>query len=126
MGSSTRGVITAALSAVLAVAAWWHWPLVGLIALLIVLLASGWPRLVTLPVTVGPGIVIALCGLASLAVVELTGSVNGVAGRSEEHTAEPLSRGQLVCRRRPRQEESVAGNVTGSVIAASAALWPAL
>lgn len=126
MGSSTRGVLTAALSAVLAVAAWWHWPLVGLIALLIVLLATGWPRLVTLPVTVGPGIVIALCGLASLAVVELTGSVNGVAAVVGLAVAAAFIQEMLRRDGRPRLVESVAGTVTGSVIAASAALWPAL
>lgn len=122
MGSSTRGVLTAALSAVLAAAAWWHWPLVGLIALLVVLLASGWPRLVALPVTVGPGIVIAVCGLASLAVVELTGSVNGVAAVVGLAVAVAFVQEMLRRDGRPRLVESVAGTVTGSVIAASAAL----
>ena len=125
-GSSTRGVVTAALAAVLAVCALWHWPTLVVVAAAIAVVAGGWPRLVDLPVRLGPGAVTALCGLGSLAVVAVTDAVDGVAvvvglGVAAAFVAEMLRRDG-----RPRLVESVAGTVTGCVIAASAAMWPAL
>jgi len=126
MGGSTRGVVTAALTAVLAVSAMWHWPMVVVVALSIVVLAGGWPRLLDLPVITGPGVVIALSGLASLAVVTLTGSVDAVTVVVGLAVAAAFVQEMLRRDGRPRLVESVAGTVAGSVVAASAALWPAL
>lgn len=126
MGSSTRGVLTAALTAGLAVSALWHWPLVGAVTVLVVIFAAGWPRLVDLPVEIGPGVVIALCGFGSLAVVEITGDIGGVAVVVGLAVAAAFVQEMLRRDGRPRLVESVAGTVTGSVVAASAAMWPAL
>ncbi|WP_413451989.1 hypothetical protein AA0Y32_13225 [Georgenia phoenicis] len=126
MGSSTRGVVTAVLAAVLALSAMTYWPLVVVAALAILLVAGGWPRLVALPVTTGPGIVIALSGLAALAVVAVTGSVNGVAVVLGLAVAGSFVQEMLRRDGRPRLVESVAGTVTGCVVAGSAAMWPAL
>lgn len=126
MGGSTRGVVTAVLTAVLAVSAMWYWPMVVVAALAVVVLAGGWPRLIGLPVTVGPGIVIALTGLAALAVVTITGAVDGVAIVVGLAVAAAFVQEMLRRDGRPRLVESVAGTVAGSVVAASAALWPAL
>ncbi len=126
MGSSTRGVVTAALAAVLALSAMWHWPLLVVTALATLLVAGGWPRLAGLPVTTGPGIVIAGTGLASLAVVAVTGSVDGVAVVLGLAVAGSFVQEMLRRDGRPRLVESVAGTVTGCVVAGSAAMWPAL
>ena len=126
MGGSTRGVVTAVLTAVLAVSAMWYWPMVVVAALAMVVLAGGWPRLIGLPVTVGPGVVIAVTGLAALAVVTITGSVDGVAIVVGLAVAAAFVQEMLRRDGRPRLVESVAGTVAGSVVAASAALWPAL
>src|SRR5690606_16214068 len=126
MGRSTRGVVTAVLTAVLAVSAMWHWPMIVVVALAVGVLAGGWPRLVGLPVIVGPGVVIALSGLASLAVVTLTGAVDGVTVVVGLAVAAAFVQEMLRRDGRPRLVESVAGTVTGAVVAASAGLWPAL
>ncbi len=126
MGSSTRAVVTAALTAVLAVAAVRHWPVFVVVGLAIVVVAAGWPRLIALPVAVGPGIVVALCGLAALAVVALTGTVDGVAIVLGLAVAAAFVQEMLRRDGRPRLVESVAGTVTGCVVVASAAMWPAL
>lgn len=126
MGSSTRAVVTAVVAAVLAVSALWHWPMVAVVVLTVAVLAGGWPRLVSLPVTTGPGIVIALCGLGSLAVVAVTESVDGVAVVVGLGVAAAFVQEMLRRDGRPRLVESVAGTVAGSAVAASAALWPAL
>ncbi len=126
MGSTTRAVVTAVLAAVLAVCALWHTPLVVAAALTVGLLAAGWPRLVSLPVTTGPGVVIALCGLASLAVVVVTGSVDGVAVVVGLGVATAFVQEMLRRDGRPRLVESVAGSFAGSTASVSAAMWPAL
>lgn len=126
MGSSTRGVVTAALAAVLGVSAMWHWPLLVVVALSTLLVAAGWPRLAGLPVTTGPGTVIAATGLASLAVVAVTGSIDGVAVVLGLAVAGSFVQEMLRRDGRPRLVESVAGTVTGCVVAGSAAMWPAL
>ncbi|WP_324649409.1 hypothetical protein [Georgenia sp. H159] len=126
MGASTRAVVTAVLAAALAVGAMWHWPVLVVVAALVGVVAGGWPRLISLPVTVGPGVVIALCGLGALAVVVLTESVDGVAVVLGLAVAAAFVQEMLRRDGRPRLVESVAGTVTGSVVAASAAMWPAL
>src|SRR5699024_10844647 len=79
MGGSTRAVVTAVLTAVIAVSALWPWPLFVVLAAAIGLVAAGWPPLISLPGTAAPGVFIALCGLSSLAVVVVTDSADGVA-----------------------------------------------
>ncbi|PYF99495.1 hypothetical protein SAMN05216184_1067 [Georgenia satyanarayanai] len=126
MGSSTRGVATAALAAVLALSGMWHWPLLVVVGLTTLLVAAGWPRLAGLPVTTGPGIVIAATGVAALAVVAGTGSVDGVAVVLGLAVAGSFLQEMLRRDGRPRLVESVAATVTGCVVAGSAAMWPAL
>ncbi|MEE6273568.1 hypothetical protein [Georgenia wangjunii] len=127
MGSSTRGVVTAALSAVLALAAAFSHPLLVVVVALAVLgFAAGWPRLVGLPTYRGSSAVIAVSGLAACAVVELTTSMRDVAVVLALSVIAAFVHQMLRRDGRPRLVESVAGVVTGAVIVASATGWMAI
>lgn len=70
MSRSTRAVVTAALAALVAVAA--HLgevPLVATLAVLAIAFAAGWPALVELPWPGGARMVVAIVGLGALAAV---------------------------------------------------------
>lgn len=125
---TNRGVVTAVLTTGLALAAVARqaYLVPALLAVAIVVFATGWPRLVGLPVVRGPGIVIALAGLASLGLVTWRGELGIVApvvGLTvlAAFVAEMLRRDG-----RPRLVESVAGTVTGAVIVVAAVGWVAI
>ena len=133
---TSRAVTTAALAAIVAVAAFLptvealsgagEWPIVVAIALVVLVLAVGWPALLRLPDRVGSSTVIALVGL---------GAVVGVAGtHGHPHLRNlpiVIALGVLLAfvnelaRRdgRPRMVDSVTGTVAGMVVAGAAAGW---
>lgn len=122
MGSSTRGVVTAALTALLALASVWHLPMAAVVLVAAFVFAAGWPRLVGMPTATIPRVIIALTAVASIAVVVLgrVGDLVVVLGLAVAVTfiGEMLRRDG-----RPRLVESVAGTVAGSAIVASGAAW---
>lgn len=70
---STRAVLTAVLSAVVAVAAYLGMvPLIVAVTLLVVAFAFGWSHLLRLPAVGGSSLVVVLAGLGSLACVAVT------------------------------------------------------
>lgn len=129
MDVSTRAVLTAAIAAGVAAAAFvGQLPLVVVAGLLTVLLALGWPVLLDLPNALGSGVVIALVGLGSvLAVTVSTGATllwlvpTVVAlGVLLAFVAELLRQdGRL------RLVESVTGTVTGLLVVSAASGWVA-
>ncbi|EYR63930.1 hypothetical protein N866_17025 [Actinotalea ferrariae CF5-4] len=129
MDVSTRAVLTAAIAAGVAAAAFvGQLPLVVVAGLLTVLLALGWPVLLDLPNPLGSGVVIALVGLGSvLAVTVSTGATllwlvpTVVAlGVLLAFVAELLRQdGRL------RLVESVTGTVTGLLVVSAASGWVA-
>jgi len=127
---ATRAVITAALAAGVAAAAYvgGSLPLAGAAAFLAVLVALGWPALADLPDRVGSAMVIALTGIGGVAAVQVVGvradlrslAVVFAASMLLTFVNELLRRGG-----RPRLVESVAGTVTGSMLAVTTAGWVA-
>lgn len=139
MQVSTRAVATAVLAALVAVAGYVSDPAVldvpyaayalpGVVALVTLAFAFGWPVLAQLPSRLGTSVVIALCGVGGVAVVQRT-------------VDEPYLRGLPVvfafsvllafvnelARRggRERLVESVTGTVAGTLVAVTAAGWVA-
>lgn len=127
MSVSTRAVLTAAVAALLALAAYvGEAPLAGVSAVLALAVAVGWPGLVDAPSRRGSGVVIGLGGLGGVLAVALAG-------------AEPFLRDlpgvlalavlvafvhELVRRDgRERLVESVAGAVSGVLVAAAVTGW---
>lgn len=124
MGSSTRAVLTAVATAVLAVAAVSRLPylIVAVLVVAILLFASGWPRLLELPRLSGPGLVITAAGLASLVIVvwwDIAGLVVVVGLSVLAAFLAEMLRGDP----RPRVVQAVTGSVTGAVIVISATGW---
>ena len=133
---TSRAVTTAALAAIVAVAAFaptvsalqgaGEWPIVVVIALVVLVIATGWPTLLRLPDRVGASTVIALVAL---------GAVVAVAGTHGHPHLRNLpivvALGVLLAfvnelaRRdgRPRMVDSVTGTVAGMVIAVAATGW---
>lgn len=127
LSSTTRGVVTAGLSAVLALAAAFSHPvLLAVVALMVLGFAAGWPRLVGLPTYPGASTVIAVSGLVACVVVALTTSMRDVAIVLALSVIASFLHQMLRRDGRPRLVESVAGVVTGTVIVASATGWIAI
>jgi len=125
---SNRGVITAALTAGLALAAVSRqaYLVPALVAVAVVVFAAGWPRLLGLPSVRSATIVIAASGLTAVGLITwrddfgLLAPVVGLAVLGA-FIAEMARRDG-----RPRLVESVAGTVMGAVVAIGATGWIAL
>ncbi len=129
MSIETRSVATAVLAAVVAVAGFVGvLPLAVVSAVLVVVLALGWPGLAALPFTPGAGAVVALGGLGSVAAVTFTPTQPYL-----QHLAVVLAGAVVLAfvnellRRdgRLRLVESVSGTVTGVVLAVCVTGWVA-
>lgn len=127
MTLATRSVVTAALAAAVALAGYLHpVALLALTAVLVLLVAVGWPELASLPAREGSGAVVALTGLGAVAAVRYTGTgLSGLAvvtacGLLVSFLNELLRRDGRV-----RMVESVSGTVAGGVLALTAACWVA-
>lgn len=129
MSVPTRAVVTAAVAALLAVAAsLGHWPLTVLAAALVLVVAVGWPRLVAAPARVGTGVVVGLGGLAGVVAVALTDGEPLLRALPEVLALAVLATfvHELVRRDgRERLVESVAGTASGILVAATVAGWVA-
>lgn len=127
MEVSTRAVATAAVAALVAVAAFLgEVPLVALSGVLVLVFAVGWPLLVNLPARTGASIVIGLGGSAAVLAVALTAGEPFLRQLPTVLAlAILLSFGTELFRRdgRERLVESVSGVVSGVLIAASVAGW---
>ncbi|MBD9698562.1 hypothetical protein IGS67_03510 [Flavimobilis sp. GY10621] len=128
MSRSTRAVVTAVAASLLAAAAFLGATGVsGAVALLVVVLAIGWPRLLDLPSGAGSTTVLALVGLGGVAAVVLDGGTLGTlpfvvaCGLVLAFLVEMLRRDG-----RPRLVESLTGTVAGLVVAACGAGWTAV
>lgn len=129
MSLATRAVTTAVLAAVLAVVGYLGLiPLAVVSVLLAVAIAIGWPSLTGLPNVPGSATVIALTGAGGVAAVLSTGI------RPDLRTLAIVFAGSVLLtfvnellRRdgRPRLVESVAGTITGSLLAVATAGWVA-
>ncbi|MFC4556247.1 hypothetical protein [Georgenia faecalis] len=127
MGSSTRGVVTAVLSALLALAgAFAGEALLVLVTPLALVFAAGWPRLTGLPAPRGAGVVIAAIAVAAIATVELTGTMGDVAVVVALSVIAAFVHEMLRRDGRPRLVESISGVVAGGVVVASSTGWLAL
>ncbi|MCC2316138.1 hypothetical protein [Cellulomonas xiejunii] len=129
MSVETRSVVTAVLSAVVAVAGYLGvLPLAGVSAALVLVLALGWPGLAGLPFSPGAGAVVALGGLGSVAAVTFTPEEPYL-----QHLALVFAGAVVLAfvnellRRdgRLRLVESVSGTVTGTVLAVCVTGWVA-
>ncbi|WP_125776336.1 hypothetical protein [Antribacter gilvus] len=129
MSVSTRAVVTAALAAGVAAAAFVSTlALAGAAVALVVLLALGWPGLLRLPAEGGTRLVVMLSGIGSVAVAYATPGEPVLrylpmvlaAGMVLAFLAEMMRRGG-----RPRLVESVSGSVAGVVVALACAGWVA-
>ncbi|HLS50220.1 MAG TPA: hypothetical protein VK024_09520 [Actinomycetaceae bacterium] len=125
---SNRGVITAALTAGLALAAVSRqaYLVPALLAVAVVVFAIGWPRLLGLPSPRTSTVVIAASGLSAIGLVawrEDFGILAPVVGFAvlAAFIAEMARRDG-----RPRLVESVAGTVMGAVVAIAATGWVAV
>lgn len=138
MTLATRAVLTAALAAVVAVAAYagpgqsgtqgTSVPLVVVSALLAVAVAVGWPELANLPDRKGSATVVALTGIGGVAAVHSIGARADLRSLAVVFAASMLLTfvNEMLRRDgRPRLVESVAGTVTGSMLAVTAAGWVA-
>ncbi|MBO0899151.1 hypothetical protein J1G42_04085 [Cellulomonas sp. zg-ZUI222] len=129
MSVETRSVLTAVLAAVVAVAGFTGvLPLAAVSAVLVLVLALGWPGLAALPFTPGAGAVVALGGLGSVAAVTFTPEQPYL-----QHLALVLAAAVVLAfvnemlRRdgRLRMVESVSGTVAGTVLAVCVTGWVA-
>ncbi|SFJ69463.1 hypothetical protein [Cellulomonas sp. KH9] len=129
MSVETRSVLTAVLAAVVAVAGFAGvLPLAAVSAVLVLVLALGWPGLAALPFTPGAGAVVALGGLGSVAAVTFTPEQPYL-----QHLALVLAAAVVLAfvnemlRRdgRLRMVESVSGTVAGTVLAVCVTGWVA-
>ncbi|MCC2336435.1 hypothetical protein [Cellulomonas wangsupingiae] len=129
MSIETRSVLTAVLAAVVAVAGYVGvLPLAVVSAVLVVLLAAGWPALAGLPFTPGAVAVVALGGLGSVVAVTFTAEQPYL-----QHMALVFAGAVVLAfvnellRRdgRLRMVESVSGTVAGTVLAVCVTGWVA-
>lgn len=129
MDVSARAVLTAALAALVAVAAFvGEVPLVVVVGVLTLALAAGWPALLGLPSPVGSAVVVALGGAG--AVMTVTATAGQPLLRHVPVVAGMAVLGAFVhelARRdgRLRLVESITGTVTGLLVVISAAGWVA-
>jgi len=127
MDVSTRAVLTAVLGAVVAGSAVLH-PLVlaAVIVLLALALAFGWPRLLELPVPLGAFVVVALGGAGGAGVVA---AAHGEPYLRELPVVVALAVLLTFVNEMARQDgrarllDSVAGTITGVLVAAAGAGW---
>lgn len=126
---STRAVVTAALAAGVAAAAFVSTlALAGAAVVLVILLALGWPGLLRLPAEGGTRLVVMLAGIGAVGVAYITPGEPVLrylpmvlaAAMVLAFLSEMLRRGG-----RPRLVESVSGSVAGVVVALSCAGWVA-
>ena len=138
MDVSTRAVVTAAVAALVAVAAFLgelpaterlgELPVVGVALLLTLVLAIGWPVLLELPSVLGSAVVIALGGAGAVIAVTAT---RGQPFLRELPVVVALSVLLAFVNELARQDgrlrlvESVTGTVTGVLVATAAAGWVA-
>ena len=127
MDVSTRAVLTAVLGAAVAGSAVLH-PMVlaAVVMLLTLALAHGWPRLLELPVPLGAFVVITLGGAGGIAVVTVTQGQPYLRDLPVVVALAVLLTFVNEMARldgRPRLLESVAGTVTGVLVAAAGAGW---
>lgn len=136
MEVSTRAVLTAVLAAVMAVASYavglpalsdaGELPVVVAAALLALAIAAGWPILLNLPNLLGSAVVIALGGAGAVVAVAAT---KGAPWLRELPIVVALAVLLAFVNELARQDgrarlvDSVAGTVTGVLVAASAAGW---
>lgn len=129
MTLATRAVLTAALAAVVAAVAYaGPVPLAAVSALLAVAVAVGWPELANLPDRKGSATVVAITGIGGVAAVHTVGVRADLRSLAVVFAASMLLTfvNELLRRDgRPRLVESVAGTVTGSMLAVTAAGWVA-
>ncbi len=129
MSVVTRAVLTAAVAAVVAAGAVAGEPaLVAVAAVLVLLVAAGWPRVVGAPAPRGVGVVIALGGLGGLAAVTLTEGEPFLRELPEVLALAVLAAfvHELVRRDgRERLVESVAGAISGVMVVATVTGWVA-
>ncbi|MCL2454459.1 MAG: hypothetical protein FWD18_04065 [Micrococcales bacterium] len=129
MSLATRSVTTAALAAVVAVVGLFGLlPLAVVSAVLAVAVAVGWPRLVGLPHRPGSSMVIGLTGVGGVVAVATTGTRPDLRSLAVVFAASMLLTfvNELLRRDgRTRLVESVAGTVTGSLLAVTTAGWVA-
>jgi len=127
VGLSSRAVATSVVAAAVAAAAFFGLlPLTIAAAVLVVLVAVGWPALLGQPAPGGSGLVIGLTGVGAVAVVAATDGEPALRnlplvlamGIVLAFVAEMLRRDG-----RPRLVESLLGTVSGLVVAVSAAGW---
>ena len=127
MTLASRSVVTAALAAVAALAGYLH-PVALLVvaALLVLVVAVGWPELAGLPFRPGSAAVVALTGLGAVFAVRYTGT--GLSGLAVVLAcALMVSFLNELLRRdgRTRMVESVSGTEAGGVLALCTACWVA-
>ncbi len=127
MTLATRSVVTAALAAAAALAGYLH-PVALLVvtAVLVVVVAAGWPDLAGLPFGPGSAVVVGLTGLGAVFAVWYTGT--GLSGLAVVTACALLvSFVNELLRRdgRVRMVESVSGTIAGAVLALTAACWVA-
>ncbi|MCL2466934.1 MAG: hypothetical protein FWF02_01450 [Micrococcales bacterium] len=130
MTLATRAVITAVLAAAVAAVAFLggSLPLAACAAVLAVAVALGWPTLANLPERAGSALVVALTGIGGVAAVQLVGERADLRSLAVVFAASMLLTfvNELLRRDgRPRLVESIAGTVTGSMLAVTAAGWVA-
>jgi len=123
----TRAVLTTAAAIVLAAAAYVDpWAHVGVVALLVLVVAFGWPVILDLPARAGSRFVIALAGLGALAAITFT---EGEPFLRELPPVVALAIllafvNELVrTDGRVRMVESLAGTVSGVLVVVAAAGW---
>jgi hypothetical protein len=124
---STRAVATACAAAAIATGAYFgDVPLLGVVAVLVVLFAVGWSPLLGLPAGGGTFVVVVLAGLGALGAVHVTASEPWlrnlplvVAMGVLLAFINELLRGDG----RPHLVDSLVGGVSGLVVAVSAAGW---
>jgi len=127
---STRSVLTACAAAVLAGAATLHAGAVaGVLAVVVLALAWGWPRLMSLPAPGGSSIVLGLVGLGTVLAVYATPSAPWL-----RNVPLVLAMGVVLAfvnellrsDDRSRLVESLAGTVAGVVVVVSTSGWLAI
>ncbi len=127
MTLATRSVVTAALAAAAALAGYLNpIALLAVAALLVLVVAAGWPELAGLPFPPGSAAVVGLTGLGAVFTVRYTGAGTGLSG-----LAVVLAAGLMIAfvnellrhDGRVRMVESVSGTVAGGVLALCTACW---
>lgn len=125
MSAPTRASATATGAALVAVAGYASpTALTGVVLVLSVAFASGWPRLIDLPTNRGGSVVIALTAVAALLAAR-AGSVTGLTMVMGLAVVAAFVHQMMRRDGRPRLVESVSGIVTGCVVVLSGAGWAA-